>query len=101
MKVPVPRRVCLAKDAMRNTKKSSLGAWDPAKSGTFTPKFYDSKGAPKKMKMRLKKDKNQDKMRNTSYANNNRRIITKSQATDTELDGSNLPGTKPNSATLN
>ena len=47
--MPMPRRICLAKDTMRNTaKKSSLAGWDPANSGTFTPKFYDKKGVLKK-----------------------------------------------------
>ena len=84
---------------MRNTKKSSLAGWDPARSGTFTPKFYDKKGAPKKANLSKMKDKNDSQMRKTSYPTNSRRVITKSQATDTDLDAAgNVTASKPNSA---
>lgn len=85
---------------MRNTKKSSLGGWDPARSGTFTPKFYDKRGVPKKANLSKIKDKNDSQMRKTSYPTNSRRVITNSQATDTDLDAAGNVTSKPNSATV-
>lgn len=47
LKLPVPRRICLAKESMRHNKKSTLAGWDqsPQNNSTFSPKLEEITGS--------------------------------------------------------
>lgn len=74
--------------------KSSLGGWEPGLTGSFTPKFdekRESESPPSSFAKMGSKMKKQKKARGSRKASNaspspTRLVVTKSQATDTQLD---------------
>ena len=80
----------LTKVASPGTRgKSSLGGWEPGLTGAFTPRFdEESPSSIAKLDSKLKKHKKARGSRKASNASPSptRLVVTKSQATETQLD---------------